>query len=152
MSNPIHVSGKSHRNTRVTVKDWPDLRATWRVGTIDRRGRRMQVVGWHRFSQDQQVGTLDLHIDSRKALMITGYSLIDTLIVGEQPEVLAALVACAQQVAIRLHDDLNIGDGCLDWQLENDKVGYIHKLFPDFNPTRKTHRLRRGKRCLRWRS
>jgi hypothetical protein len=133
------------------VRDWPDSRATWRVGTLDDRGRRLRVVGWHRFVQDQPVGRLDLHVDGRNALLITGYSLAETLVAVEQPEVLAVLVACAQQVAIRLHDDLKIGNGCLDWQLEHDRVGYISRLFPDFSPAHKSRRLRRGKRYLRWR-
>lgn len=150
MSEPIQVSGRSRKNTRVTVRDWPDLQATWRVSTIDGRGRTLHVVGWHTFVPNQEVGTLTLHVDNRKALLITGYSLASTLVERERPEVLGALVACAQRVATRLHEDLKVGDGCLDWQLESDKVGYINRLFPDFSTTRKTHRLRRGKRCLRW--
>jgi hypothetical protein len=131
------------------VHDWPQPRASWRVATVDDRGRTLEVVGWHQFAIDQSVGQLELHVENRKALLITRYKLADTLINQERPEALGALVVCAQDVATALRTNLRIGTGCLEWQLDSDRVGDIRRLFPGFSTTPKLHRLKRGKRYLR---
>lgn len=122
---------------------------SWRVATADDRGRTLEVLGWHRFATDQSVGQLELHVESRRALLITRYILADTLINQERPEALGALVVCAQDVATALRTNLDIGTGCLEWQLDNDRVEDIRRLFPGFSTTPKLYRLKRGKRYLR---
>jgi hypothetical protein len=149
VSQPIHVAGRSGRSTRIVVRDWPESRAPWRVATVDDRGRVLEVVGWHRFVTDQSVGQLELHVESRRALLITRYMLADTLINEERLVVLGALLVCAQDVATQLRTNLSVGTGCLEWQLDSDQVENIRRLFPGFSTTPKLHRLKRGKRYLR---
>ncbi len=117
--------------------------------SVGPRGRTLEVLGWHDFEPDQQVGSLRLHVESRRALLITSYTLADTLITAERPEALAALVLCAQDIAAKLHSTLNVGNGCLEWRVDSDKIGNIHRLFPTFSMTGKLHRFKRGKRYLR---
>jgi hypothetical protein len=70
----------------------------------------------------------------------------DTLLRTEQPHALAAMVACAEQITVRLHQQ-GVGNGCLEWELEHQDVDYIQRLFFDYNPRKR--RLRRGKHYLR---
>lgn len=123
----------------------------WRVDTADQRGRTLQVVGWHRFQRDVCVGTMQLHIDDRKSLMIVGYELTDTLIRDERPDALGAMLLCTQQIATRLKEELSVGDGCVEWQLDHKRIDAVHKLFPDFDRTNKPLKQlqRRGCRYLR---
>lgn len=109
----------------------------------------LEVFGWHEFEPNQSVGTLRLHVETRRALLITGYTLADTLVTTERPEALAALVLCAQDVAAHLHSTLKVGNGYLEWRIDSDKVGNICRLFPMFRATSKLHRYKRGKRYLR---
>lgn len=88
-------------------------------------------------------------MSNRRALLITGYTLAETLITTERPDVLGAMILCAQSVAYRLREDLGVGDGCLEWQLESRKIGDIHRLFPSFGTAHKRNPLQRGKRYLR---
>ena len=53
--------------------------------------------------------------------MIVSYRLVDTLIEDERPDVLGAMVGCAQDVAIELQLKLKVGTGCLEWQLEDQE-------------------------------
>jgi len=148
VSQPIEVLG-SGRRTRIIVRDWPDARAKWYARTVDQRGRELQVVGWKNFSSEIEVGRLKLHV-GRKSLMIASHSLEDSLLItGEAPEVLARMVLCAQAVATSLYAG-GIGDGCLDWQLDNRMAGEICRLFNDFKPTKRRRRPLPGKRYLRW--
>ena len=78
--------------------------------------------------------------------MITGRWFSDTLLRSEQPYALAAMVACAEQITVRLHEQ-GVGNGCLEWQLEHQDVAYIRRLFSDYTPRKRS--LRRGKRYLR---
>ena len=110
VSQPIHVEGKSGKSTRIKVRDWPEFQAPWRVATVDGRGRTLEVVGWHRFVSAQPVGLLELHVESRKALLVTGYSLTDTLISEERLVVLGALLVCARDVAVQLETKLSRRD------------------------------------------
>lgn len=96
------------------------------------------------------MGLLELHVESRKALLVTGYSLTDTLISEERLVVLGALLVCARDVAVQLETKLRVGTGCLEWQLDSNRVGDIRRLFPEFSTTPKFHRFKRGKRYLRW--
>lgn len=147
MSDPIQISA-SGRRTQIKVQNWPDPEADWRVSTGNGDGRELQVLGWTQWKDDQLVGRLDLHVDSRRALLITGRWLADTLLSAEHPYVLAVMVACAEQIAIRLHA-VGVGNGCLEWQLDTRDVEYIQRLFQDFEPSGRKRRLRRGKRYLR---
>jgi hypothetical protein len=88
-------------------------------------------------------------VESRRALLITQYTLADTLIAEERLVVLGSLVVCAQDVASALLTRLGIGTGCLEWQLDSGQVRNIRRLFPDYSTTPKFHRLKRGKRYLR---
>jgi hypothetical protein len=143
VSDAIHVS-VSGKRTQITVRDWPSKEADWRVstGTVD--GRKLQVFGWSDWKDDQLVGSLTLHID--KAIMITGRWLSDTLLRTEQPHALATMVACAEQITVRLYQQ-RVGNGCLEWELEHQDVDYVQRLFSDYHPRKR--RLRRGKRYLR---
>lgn len=81
--------------------------------------------------------------------MIVSYRLVDTLIEDERPDVLGAMVGCAQDVAIQLQAKLSIGNGCLEWQLEGPQIARMQALFPTFEVVRKRQGLRRGTRYLR---
>jgi hypothetical protein len=81
--------------------------------------------------------------------MIVSYKLVDTLIDDEKPDVLGAMVGCAQDVAIELQAKLNVGNGCLEWQLREAQIAAISALFPTFKVVRKRRGFRRGSRCLR---
>lgn len=131
------------------VRDWPDREADWRVKTTSQDGRQLSVVGWHSFSPEVPVGRMNLHVSQRRALLIVGYALVDTLVSGDRADALGALVACAAAIAQRLKADLNIGNGCLEWQLEPGRMAAIQQAFPNFKPTRKRNPLKRGKRYLR---
>jgi len=151
VSKPIEVFGGSGKETRIVVRNWPDTRSEtlWKVGTLDARGRHLQVEGWHRFEEAQPVGSLFLHVPERGALMIATYGLVDTLIEDERPAVLGAMVGCAQDIAVELEAKLNVGNGCLEWQLEESQIGRMYALFPTFDVFRKREGLRRGSRYLR---
>jgi hypothetical protein len=154
VSKPIEVFGGPSKETRIIVRNWPNAlsETLWRVGTVDPRGRHLQVEGWHRFEKAQVVGSLALHVESREPLIITSYWLVDTLIEDERPAVLGALIGCAQDVAAELHTKLGVGNGCLEWQLDESKIPQIHALFPSFEIIRKRKGIRRGsgylRRCL----
>ena len=151
MSKPIEVFKPRDGETRIVVKDWPDARSPWRVRSTDQRGRELEIEGWSNFRQ-AVVGRLALHVDGRKPLLvITGYSFEDGLLATEQPEVLGQLVLCARAVAVRLYEDVGIGDGCVLWQLESRQVTEISKHFPQFEALPRRRRLRPGKRYLLWR-
>ncbi len=150
MSKPIEVFKPRNGETGIVVKDWPDAKSPWRVHSSGQRGRGLEIEGWSNFQQ-VVVGRLALHVDERKPLLITGYSFDDGLLATEQPEVLGQLVLCARAVAIRLFDDLEVGDGCLLWQMESKQVAEISKHFPQFEAIPKRRRLRPGKRYLLWR-
>ncbi len=145
MSDRIQVSVSGSR-TQISVRNWPADDADWRVSTRKDDDRQLQVFGWSHWEDDQLVGRLDLHVDSRRALLITGRWLADTLLTIEQPHVLATMVACAEEIALRLHT-AGVGNGCLEWQLDPRDVEYVHRLFTDFQPRKRP--LRRGKRYLR---
>jgi hypothetical protein len=82
--------------------------------------------------------------------MILGYELVDTLIDDEKPDVLGAMVGCAQDIAIELQSKLGVGNGCLDWQLRNNQIAPISALFPTFEVVHKRQGLlHRGNLCLR---
>jgi hypothetical protein len=81
--------------------------------------------------------------------MIVSYKLVDTLIEDEKPDVLGAMVGCAQDIAIELQSKLNIGNGCLEWQLEESQIARVQALFPTFTVVRKREGFRRGRRYLR---
>jgi hypothetical protein len=87
------------------------------------------VLGWSDWKSNQLVGSLTPHID--KAVMITGRWFSDTLLRSEQPYALATMVACAEQITSRLHEQ-GVGNGCLEWQLEHQDVDYIQRLFSDY--------------------
>ena len=119
--------------------------ADWRVSTRKDDDRQLQVYGWSHW-EDDQLSKLDLHVNSRRALLITERWLADTLLTIEQPHVLATMVACAEEIALRLHT-VGVGNGCLEWQLDPRDVEYVQRLFADFQPRKRP--LRRGKRYLR---
>lgn len=151
MAQPIQVSEPRRNETEITVKDWPDTRAPWRVSSTGKRGRELQIEGYSNFEQCV-VGHLMLHVPKhRKPLLITGYSFEDNLIEYDRPEVLGELVLCARAVATRLYEDLEIGDGCLLWQLDSRRLAGISRRFPQFEPVPARKRLRPGKRYLLWR-
>jgi hypothetical protein len=145
----IHVSGSSATTTEIVVRDWPDKQASWCVATSTRKGRVLHVVGWHRWAEGQVVGRLELHVHDQRSLLITRYSLVEDLIENERVEVLGALVVCAQEIALVLHNDLSLGDGCLEWQLDHSKVDAIQHLFPGFCSAPKRNPTRPGQRHLR---
>jgi hypothetical protein len=151
VSKPIEVFGTSRHETQIAVRNWPNAgsEALWMVGSTDPRGRCLQATGWHLFETAQPVGELSLHVPNKGPLMIVSYKLVDTLIQDEKPDVLGAMVGCAQDVAIELQSKLNVGNGCLEWQLEESQITRIHALFPTFNVVRKRQGFRRGSRCLR---
>lgn len=128
------------------VRDWPSENAVWRVSTAELHDRRLQVRGWAAWKDDQLAGTLDLHITSRKALLIRDRWIADTLLTVDRADALAAMVACAEQIAVRLKAN-GVGNGCLEWELEHGDLDYIQRLFPDYEPRKRS--LRRGKRYLR---
>jgi hypothetical protein len=140
----VSVKGK---RTKIAVRDWPSERADWRVSS-EKDGRKLRVRGWSNLKPDQPVGELVLHV-SRKALLITGRSVADTLLTQEQPYVLAAMVLCAEQIAAELHR-VGVGNGCLEWQLEPNDIEYVQRLFKEYEPCDAPKRtFRRGKRYLR---
>jgi hypothetical protein len=69
-----------------------------------------------------------------------------TLVASDRVDALAAMVACAEQIAVRLRAT-GIGNEYLEWQLEPRDFDYIRRLFPDYEPRKRS--LRRGKRYLR---
>jgi hypothetical protein len=99
------------------------------------------------FSQREIVGSITLHIERRASALIRAYELAPSLITAERPEVLITLVAAAQAVATKLHDELNIGDGCLDWHVPHTRTNAARQLVPGFAPVR--GRRRRGHTRLR---
>lgn len=107
------------------------------------------MLGWHSFSPDLPVGRLDLHVSQRRALLIVRYELVGTLIRGERADALGALVACAAAIAQRLKTDMNVGNGCLEWQMEPDRAIAMQQAFPGFRRVRKTKPLKRGMHYLR---
>ena len=121
---------ESHSETRIVVRNWPNTgsETLWRVGTVDPRGRHLQVEGWHRFEESQPVGGLFLHVPDKGALMIATYELVDTLIEDERPAVLGAMVGCAQDIAVELQAKLGRGSGCLEWQLEESQIPRIYAI------------------------
>jgi hypothetical protein len=145
VSDAIHVS-VGGRRTKITVRDWPNKDADWRVSTATDDGREIQVLGWSQWKHDQHVGTLTLHVSARKALLIRDRWLADTLVVSDRADALAAMVACAEQIAVRLKAS-GIGNGCLEWQLDQRDFDYIQRLFRDYEPRKRS--LHRGKRYLR---
>jgi hypothetical protein len=116
------------------------------VSTTTEDGRKLHVRGWSRWKDDQHVGTLVLHVSTRKALLIVDRWLADTLLVSDRVDALAAMVACAEQIAVQLKAS-GIGNGYLEWQLEPREVESIQRLFRDYEPRKRS--LRRGKRYLR---
>ncbi|HEV2998780.1 MAG TPA: hypothetical protein VGX16_06695 [Solirubrobacteraceae bacterium] len=150
MSPPIHVFEPREGETHISVRDWPDARAPWRVRSADKRGRELEIAGYSNF-KDQLVGRLTLHVDGRKPLMITRYSFEEHLITFARPEVLGQLVLCAQAIATRLHEDLKVGNGSLMWEMEGRQLAEISKRFPQFGVLPRRKRFRRGKRYLVWR-
>jgi hypothetical protein len=151
VAQPIHVSEPRENETEILVKDWPDTRAPWKVSSTDRRGRELKIEGYSNFEQ-RVVGHLMLHVPKdRKPLLITGYSFEDHLIEYDRPEVLGELVLCARAVATRLYEDLEVGNGCLLWQLESRRLAEISRRFPQFEPVPRRKRPRPGKRYLLWR-
>lgn len=148
MPQPIEVLG-SGRRTRIIVRDWPDARATWYARTVDDRGRELQVLGWKNLASQIEVGRLKFRM-GRRSLTIASHSLESPiLITGEALEILARMVLCAQTIATRLQAK-GIGDGCLDWQLDSNRIGEVNRLFDDFSPTKKHRSPLAGKRYLRW--
>jgi hypothetical protein len=150
VSQPIEVFRRRKDETQILVKDWPDARAPWRVRSTDRRGRELEIEGYSNFQQ-LVVGRLVLHVDGRKPLLIKRYGFEDHLIVSERPEVLGQLVLCARAVATRLYEDLDVGNGCLMWQLESNRLAETSRRFPQFEVVPRRRRLRPGKRYLVWR-
>jgi hypothetical protein len=147
----IEVIGSAEQNTRIVVRDWPDPQATFRVRSAGDRGRTLQAIGWGNFDPDCLLGHLTLHVENRDPLMITAHHFSDNVITVNRPYVLARLVLCAQAVATRLSDELNVGNGCLLWQLQHRQFGDIRKKFDYFEVVGKRHaRLWPGKRYLRW--
>lgn len=106
-------------------------------------------MGYHRFQTNQPVGSIQLHVTSRRPLLVTEYALADTLISGDRAEVLGDLILCAEAVARQLHQSRKIGNGCLEWQLDPGPYEGVCRLFPDFKPARKRNPLKRGKKYLR---
>lgn len=147
----IHVSGGKGKDTHIKVQEWPNPRAAWRVGTTDDRGRYLEVVGYHRFTEGAAVGSMQLHFDGRKPLTIVSYNVADTLVRLERPVPLGAMLLCAQRIAVELQERLGMGNGCLEWQLDHKRIDAVHTLFPDFErvnkPLKQLHR--RGMRYLR---
>jgi hypothetical protein len=96
------------------------------------------------------VGELKLHVEGhisrRKALLITGRWISGGVYSEYRADVLATMVACAEQIAVRLHA-AGTGNGCLDWQLEPNDVDVVQRLFSDYAPRKRA--IRRGKRYLR---
>lgn len=150
VSAAIQVFKPRDGETNILVSDWPDARAPWRVRTSDRRGRELEIEGYSNFKQ-MPVARLVLHVNGRKPLMITGYSFERDLITSDRPEVLGQLVLCARAVATRLFEDLGVGNGCLMWQLESQRIAAISRRFPQFEPLPRRKRLKPGKRYLIWR-
>ena len=144
MSDAIHV--EAGKRTTITVREWPSQDADWRVSTTADDGRELQVLGWSQWKDDQHVGTLTLHLSKRKALLIRDRWLAGTLLVSDRADALAAMVACAEQIAVELKAK-GVGNGCLEWQLDQRDFDYIQRLFKDYEPRK--HSLRRGKRYLR---
>lgn len=137
---------KTGKRTKITVRDWPSRDADWRVSTTADDGRELRVLGWSLWKDDQHVGTLTLHVSTRRALLIRDRWLADTLLASDRVDALAAMVACAEQIAVQLKTS-GIGNGCLEWQLDERDFDFIQRLFKDYEPRKRS--LRRGKRYLR---
>ncbi len=152
MSEPIEVFKNREQDTQIRVRDWPDVRAPWRVRSVDRRGRELQIEGWLNFEPQTVAGRLTLHVDGREPLTILRHEFEDDLVASLRPEVLGQLVLCARAIATSLRDDLGVGDGCLLWQLESTQIREISRRFPQFEALPRHRRPRPRKRYLIWRA
>jgi hypothetical protein len=150
VSGHITVVGGQDKETRIVVRDWPDPRAPWRVRSTDQRGRELAIEGYSNFEQ-AVVASLVLHVEDRRPLLVREYAFEDRLVEADRPEVLGQLLLCARAVATRLHQNLEVGNGCLLWEVESGQLAELSRQYSWLAPVPRHRRpRRRGKRFLLW--
>jgi hypothetical protein len=156
----IQVEGgrrRGRKKTRIRVDRWPqhDGRGL-RVSTQEDKkdGRILLATGYANFRNDQCLGSATVHVPGRKepSLLITDLEVSRDLISETRRDAVLGLLACALDTAGELKAKLNVGDGCVEWQVSESEVKAALDLaqgFEPIDPNSKRAKRLRGRRILK---
>ena len=146
---------RGRRKTLVSVDRWPrETGPRIQLSTEGDEGRSLVASGWANFENDTHLGTATLHVPGRKepSLMITKIELSQNVIAEDRSDALISLLACAKEIAIELRDQLEVGNGCLEWRVLASQADLMLRQHPQFEaiaPTGRRGKSLRDRRLLR---